>query len=61
MKKKFRFDPARQEEIRLALEGLKNETLKAISAEMISGGASQKLMGFSQITEGWVKDSYILS
>lgn len=72
MKKNFRIDPARQQEVAKMLEGLKNETLQAISAEMIAGGSAAGATQFSQFSRGgetfsqgggggWVKDAYILS
>lgn len=67
MKKNFRIDPARQQEVAKMLEGLKNETLQAISAEMISGGMAMGAGTFTQFSQsgggggGWVKDAYILS
>jgi hypothetical protein len=66
MKKKFRIDASKQQEVAKALEGLKNETLQAISAEMIAGGSQAGCTNFTQFSRGgggggWIKDAYILS
>lgn len=38
MKKKFQFEPSKKEEVAKALESLKNDTLSALSAELVMGG-----------------------
>jgi hypothetical protein len=50
MENKFKFDASKREKVSQALESLKNDTLSAMSAELISGGA---------VNPDWVKTDWI--
>ncbi|HVI48705.1 MAG TPA: hypothetical protein VM802_27805 [Chitinophaga sp.] len=47
MGKKFKFDAVQRAEVSKALETLKNDTLSAMSAELISGGLN--------VNPDWIK------
>lgn len=47
MKKKFEFDPSQKIEVAGALEELKNDTLNALSAELVMGGSTN--------ADDWIK------
>lgn len=56
MKKKFQFDPSQKIEVAGALEELKNDTLNALSAELIMGGSTNA----DWVKTDWIKASDVV-